>query len=87
MKRMTVALIIVLVLGSGAVGFIFGSQFNSESLVLNITNKSNDTGFDTGFYDDSNKKYKNITKIKRNTTSNSTSKKNSTPDINDTIEE
>lgn len=84
MNGKTVGLIIILVLASGATGFIFGSQFNSSSLVLNITNKSNDTGFDSGFYDNSNKKYKNTTTIKKNKTSNSTSNKTITPDVNDT---
>jgi|GEM_PF-2944095 len=85
MNGKTIGLIIILVLASGATGFIFGSQFNTSSLVLNITNKSNDTGFDNEFYDNSNKKYKNTTTIKKNKTSNSTSNKTITPDVNDTL--
>lgn len=85
MNGKTIGLIIILVLASGATGFIFGSQFNTSSLVLNITNKSNDTGFDNEVYDNSNKKYKNTTTIKKNKTSNSTSNKTITPDVNDTL--
>ncbi len=82
MNKLTIGLIIILVLASGATGFMFGIQFNSQSLVLNITNKSNDTGLYEGYDDSSNTpKYRKTTRIKKNTTSNTELNDSSTGNI------
>ncbi len=75
MDRKTIALLLILFVASNSLSFLFGAQYNSNPLVLNITNGTNDTGFDTGFNDYTDKS--NITK-KKNSTSNSTIKKNKT---------
>lgn len=74
MDRKTIALIIILFVASNSLSFLFGAQYNSDPLVLNITNESNDTGY-SGLNDYS--KHINTTK-KKNNTSNSTDKKNKT---------
>ena len=80
MNRKTIALLIILFVASNALSFMFGAQYNTDPLVLNVTNQSNDSGLDTGFNDNYIKKDSNTTK-KKNTTSNSTVKKNKTSNV------
>lgn len=87
MDKKTIGLILILMIVSGVIGFIFGAQ-NSQSLPIILANNTTDDSGDSGSDLITTKKTtsnKTNSTVKRNKTKNSTTNNSVTP-TNESIE-